>query len=205
MSQPNVGALDKILDQCRAYRSPDVRPLLNQWEKRLAETTHDRIDKGLDGRGQPIPGVTYRPKGPPVTQWTHRDQKRHLAGASNIQRGGRVEETAHNNLTSAQYRRLSGPPVAPRGRGSRVHTNLRTQQGYDGTRGVFFAVAAWFDILSRKGVPFILAHFTGAAVGRGHKVKLPVRDLRGIAPADQGGFLDDLEAWGVAHTKATFI
>ena len=66
----------------------------------------------------------------------------------------------------------------------------------------FSSVAAWFDILCAKGVPFILAHFLGLDTGR---VKLKVRDLRGIAPADQGGFLDDLEAWGVAHTKATFI
>ena len=202
MSTANVGALDHILDQCRAFRSPDVRPLLNLWDKRLAETTHARIDAGLDGRGQPLPAVTYRPKGPPVTQWTRNDQKRHLAGALSIRRGARVEETAHNNLTSAQYRKLTGPPLAPRGRGSRVHTNLRTEQGYDSSRGVFYVVAAWFDIVSRKGVPFILAHFMGLDTGR---VKLKVRDLRGIAPADQGGFLDDLEAWGVAHTKATFI
>jgi hypothetical protein len=201
MATADVGALDHILDQCRAYRSPDVRPLLDRWEHRLADTTHSRIDAGLDGRGQPLPRVTYRPKGPPVTQWTRRDQRRHLAGASSIRRGGRVEETSHNNLTPAQYRRLTGPPLAPRGRGSRVHTNLRTQQGYDSSRGVFFVAAAWFDIVSRKGVPFLMAHFTGV----NPRVALPVRDLRGIAPADQGGFLDDLEAWGVAHTKATFI
>ena len=85
---------------------------------------------------------------------------------------------------------------------SRVITNLYTQQGYDGTRGVFFAIGAWKDVVSKNGVQFLIAHFTGADTGR---FKLKVRDLRGIRPADQGGFLDDLEAWGVAHTQATFI
>ena len=201
MSHANVGALDKIIGQCQRFRSPDVRPLLSKWERRIADTTHSRIDRGIGGDGQPLPAVTYRPVEGKERKWSCADQKRHLSGASPIG-GRRIEETSHNNLTSAQYRRLTGPPLAPRGRGSRVHTNLRTQQGYDGSRGVFFAVAAWFDIVSKKGVPFLMAHFTGADTGR---AKLKVRDLRGIAPADQGGFLDDLEAWGVAHTKATFI
>ena len=201
MATANVGALDNIIDQFQRFAKPNVNPLLTKWERRLADTTHARIDAGLDGRGQPLPGVTYRPKGPPVTQWTKRDQARHLSGFSHVG-GGRHEETAGNNLTSAQYRKLTGPPLAPRGRGSRVHTNLRTEQGYDGTRGVFYVSGRWFDIVSKKGVPFLLAHFTGASTG---KFKLKVRDLRGIAPADQGGFLDDLEAWGEAHVKATFV
>jgi hypothetical protein len=201
MSTANTGGLDRVLDQCRKFRTPDVRQLLNNWEKRLAETTHARIDQQLDGRGQRMPDVTYRPAKKKTREWSRGDQGRHLSGFSRID-GGRREESAGNNLTSAQYRKLTGPPLAPRGRGSRVHTNFRTQQGYDGTRGVFFAVGAWFDIISRKGVPFILAHFLGLDTGR---VKLKVRDLRGIAPADQAGFMDDLEAWGVAHTKATFI
>jgi hypothetical protein len=201
MSTADVGALDTIIGQCQRFRSPDVRPLLTKWERRIPEDNERGILAGTDCFGHPMPAVTYRPIGDKPRKFSRADQQRHLSGFSAIG-GGRREETSGNNLTSAQYRRLAGPPLAPRGNLSRVVTNLRTQQGYDDSRGVYFAIASWFDIVSRKGREFILAHFIGARTGH---TTLPIRDLRGIRPADQAGYLDDLEAWGVAHVKATFI
>src|SRR5947209_6256359 len=77
---------------------------------------------------------------------------------------------------------LGGPPLAPRGASSRVITNLFTQHGRDPADNTWFAEGAWFEVVSTRGIPFLMAHFTGAATGRGHRVKLPVRDLRGVRP-----------------------
>jgi hypothetical protein len=196
----DLGGIDRILGQCQRFRAPDPKPLLTKWERRIKADNERGIMAGQDKDGEAMPAVTYRPKGD-RGKWGRKEQKAHLGRASHIGKG-RVEETAGNNLTSAQYRKLAGPPLAPRGKLSRVITNLYTIQGFDSSRGVFYAVGAWADVISKKGVAFLIAHFTGANTGR---FSLKVRDLRGIRPAGQKECLDDLEAWGEDHAKATFV
>jgi hypothetical protein len=88
---------------------------------------------------------------------------------------------ANNNLSTAAYKRLDGPPLAPRREASRVIANLVTGQGRDGDD--FFAAGGWQDVVSPKGVPFLGAHFKG-------ENGLPKRDLRGVRP------------WGMAKARA---
>jgi hypothetical protein len=80
-----------------------------------------------------------------------------------------------DNLTTAEYRLLNGPPLAPRREQSRVITNFVTRstliQTGDET-GVVLEYG-WADVVSKKGRPFLEAHFEG----RG---RLPKRDLRGL-------------------------
>jgi hypothetical protein len=94
-----------------------------------------------------------------------------------------------DNLTSRQYRALTGPPLAPRGEHSRVIKNLKTGHGRVSGQG-WKASGIWFDVVSTRGVYFLTAHFEGLSTGRNHATKLPVRDLRGV------------RAWGMAEAVA---
>jgi hypothetical protein len=194
----NVGGLDRIIGQCRRFASPDPAPLLKIWRQIIEADNERGVLAGQDKDGNPLPAVTYRPVGK-AQKWG-RKQQRGVAARSGFT--GPYAAGSDQNLTSAQYRRLGGPPLAPRGKLSRVITRLQTGQGYDSSRGVYYAVGAWADVVSRKGVPFLLAHFTGASTGR---FTLKVRDLRGIRPWGQGECLTALESWGAAHAKATFV
>ena len=81
----------------------------------------------------------------------------------------------NGNLTSAQYRKCTGPALAPRGARSRVIANLITPFVDRMVDGSWRFGMAWVNILSKKGVPFLKSHFDG-------ENGLPVRDLRGIRP-----------------------
>ena len=192
MARVNVAALNKIIAQCERFRKPDVRPLLTSWERRIVADNKRGILAGKDKDGIDFKAVTYRPKGEPAR---HRPKRQTRA----------QRESSGNNLSSAEYRKLAGPPLAPRGARSRIITNLYTEQGYDSLKRVYYAVGAWAGVVSKKGVEFLLAHFDGARCGKGHRVKLPVRDARGIRPEGRAECLDDLAKWGDNHAKATFI
>jgi len=194
MGRFNVDALDRIRGQIERFRKPDVRPLLTRWEKRIvADNTRGILD-GKDKDGRDMAAVTYRP-GKQTSKWGVKEQRKLERRA--VFTGGKFAETAHNNLTGAQYRRLAGPPLAPRGKFSRVITNLYTGQGYDSARRVYYAVGAWADVLSGKGIAFLIYHFAGGG-------RLPRRDLRGIRPQGQAECLRDLEDWGDEHARASF-
>ena len=77
------------------------------------------------------------------------------------------------NLATTQYKRLTGPPLAPRYDESRVIKHLETGHGRNPSTNEWFAVGAWADVVSRKGDPFLPYHFEGAG-------NLPRRDLRGV-------------------------
>jgi hypothetical protein len=83
---------------------------------------------------------------------------------------GRV--LANNNLTTAAYKRLTGPRDAPRRESSRVITNLRPLPSEK--RGTEIAyVCGWVDVVSPKGFHFLPALFDG-------KSGAPPYDLRGV-------------------------
>lgn len=152
----------------------DLSPLMAFWEKRMSEDNTRGVMHGLDRYGRPLKPVTYRPKGD-------------ARGVSGLQRSrfvgvGPSRSGLYNNLTSKEYRRLTGPPLAPRGMFSRVITHAHTGHGYLTTSvgGVavngpgWFACLVWVDVVSMKNVPFLRFHFEGL----GQKQ----RDLRGVRP-----------------------
>ncbi len=186
MATFDYAALGRLQSRLQGFVHADPAPLLAQWRVIIEEDNRKGVLAGLDKDGYPMPPVTYRPK-PPAMKWGKAKQAKHLKGATS---------PTHNNLTPAQYRRLSGPPLAPRGIHSRVITNLLTGSGWDSAEGVYFAEGAWFDVVSTKGVPFLEAHFTGAWTGRNHATKLPRRDLRGVRPWGRQQALAALVAWG---------
>lgn len=173
-------AIGRISDRLQKLKSPPVTQLLETWEKIIVEDNRRGVLAGTDKNGVPMIPVTYRPKLPSSVKWGLRRQQHHVATATMPQ---------HNNLTSSQYRQLAGPPLAPRGAYSRVITNLQTAHGYDQVSGVYFAEAAWFDVVSRNGTYFLPYHFNGGA-------RLPIRDLRGVRDWGRNQLLVALRRWG---------
>ena len=137
---------------------------------------------GTDKDGVPMVPVTYRPAPYGKLGRVHKRRQQYNPGT-----GG--------NLTSREYRLLDGPPLAPRGMGSRVVTNLKT--AYERVSShLWRAFAYWDDVVSRKGERFLHYHFDGAVGGgRSRNVTLPRRDLRGVRPEGKEKARRSLRAW----------
>ena len=176
--------LGRLMSSLSALQHPDPRPLLSKWQTIIEDDNRRGVLAGTDKDGKPMDGVTYRPIKSGQSKWSKRKEAKHARG---------VSEPSHDNLTGAQYRRLTGPPLAPRGASSRVIKNLQTGQGYDSSAGVFYAEGVWFDVESKKGREFLEAHFDGKDTGR---CKLPQRDLRGLRPWGRMQCLKALQDWG---------
>ena len=104
----------------------------------------------------------------------------------------------HNNLTSAQYRLLGGPPLAPRDQFSRVITNLKvTIGGPPNGSPNWYAEGAWDEVVNVQGQPFLKYHFDGTG-------RLPRRDLRGVRPQGVAKAIDALRNWAKDAVRTLF-
>lgn len=174
--------LDNLLARVREIESPDATPLMATFGKIIFEDNKRGVLAGTDKDGRRMPGVSYRPVGKTkkltLAQKNTNNARQRKGAFSGF---GPAAAGLHNNLARSEYEKLGGPPLAPRGAFSRVITNLRT--AYERVSShTWEAYGMWFEVVSTKGVPFLGAHFDGKSVGRGKKVKLPVRDLRGVRP-----------------------
>ena len=103
----------------------------------------------------------------------------------------------HNNLTTAQYRLLGGPPLAPRDQFSRVITNLKVTIGTPAMgANNWYAEGAWDEVVNTKGEPFLKYHFDG--------IGLPRRDLRGVRPQGIAKAIDALRNWARLAVRELF-
>lgn len=174
---------------------PDANPLMEEWERVIVEDNRRGVLAGQDKDGISMRPVTYRPrrvkgKRTAVTPAQRNNGRGVFAGL------GPASAGFNNNLTSAEYRKLSGPPLAPRGASSRVITNLFTGHSTRPVNGVWFATGAWAEVVSTKGVPFLPYHFNGQ--GRN-----PIRDLRGVRPQGRVLAVIALQEWGQSLVKGT--
>ena len=164
-----------------------VPALLDGLRADVVEDNRSGILAQLDKDGVPMRDVTYRTGAGKPTK----PRKGNRYGAQTLGHYLGPELTlghvvlaaapANGNLTSAQYKKLTGPALAPRGPRSRVIANLLTEWFPDGA-GAWIVVGRWVNVVSAEGVPILEAHFLGKATGRNHAAKLPVRDLRGVRP-----------------------
>lgn len=171
-------AISRLKERINGIFMPDATPLMATWMKIIADDNKKGVLAGTDRYGNPMEHVRYRPtvtkkgKGAKLT-----DVQRN--GRTGRQRGiyggfGPMAAGLHNNLTPAEYRKLDGPPLAPRGAFSRVITNLMT--GYEVlSNGNWSVYGLWDQVVSVKSVAFLKYHFNGTG-------RLPVRDLRGVRP-----------------------
>ncbi len=154
----NTQGLDLLIGRVRALTMIDFSPLMIEWRTILEEDNVEGAMAGLDGFGNPLEPVTYRP-----------DPR---AGS---RKTIDMTELVNGNLSSQAYRTLDGPPLAPRGLDSRIVTHFETAHGREANPDEWYALGAWKDVLSIASVPFLPFHFRGEG-------NLPVRDLAHVRP-----------------------
>jgi hypothetical protein len=184
MAKFNASGLVKLGLVADALRHADATPLMIEWAKIIEQDNRKGLLAGQDKDGKPMVPVSYRPKGAPLKLKKHQKPKQFAGGVA-------------NNLTPAEYRRLAGPPLVPRGMHSRLITNLFLAYKREPAAGggwIWRATGAWRDIVSAKGVPFMEAHFLG-------RNNLPVRDPRGVRPWGRNKALAALKAWAASLLK----
>lgn len=168
-----------LVQRVRAIPSVDFSPVMRQWTSILIEGNRRGVLSGRDGRDQPMPPLKYR---------NGRGRRTGNRKAPNYGTTAEPELLGDGaNLTTRQYQQLTGPRLAPRRERSRVIANLRAEIRRP-RPDRWEAVAAWFDVVSRRGVAFLPHHFEG---GR----HLPRYDLRPVRPRDYQFCLNALRAF----------
>ena len=164
--QRRLEAITNVMDH--------AEDLMQHWRRLMEEGNLKGVLAGTDKDGQPMLPVTYRPRnarpmslGERLGQRVNKKRGR-LAGIGGYSEHGILP---NNNLTSSAYRRLTGPPLAPRGQFSRVITNFETTAFQPEEHGYWVVVGAWKDVASPKGFHFLPALFE-------------TRNLRGVRPDD---------------------
>jgi hypothetical protein len=176
-SWDGFGKLTAVLGK---LADPDATPLMEEWERIIVEDNRKGVLAGTDKDGKSMDPVTYRPKGKAARVGARqRNNARGVFAGMGIHASG-----LNNNLTSSEYRKLNGPPLAPRRANSRVITNLFTQHGRDpGADNAWFAEGAWVEVEDTKGRPFLQYLFKK-------------RDLRGVRPWGMKEAAKALQRWG---------
>jgi hypothetical protein len=177
------GALQQGL---AAVAEVDATDLMEQWCDILVEGNRRGVLSGRDGNDQPMPPLKYRNGAGRKT----RNRKAGDFGTSRYEStgAGPYATGLNDNLSTALYSQLTGPRLAPRGEASRVIKNLMTEVRHDPASGRWEAVAAWHQVVSAKGGPFLPFHFEGE--GRN-----PHYALRPVRPQDYQFALNALRAW----------
>jgi hypothetical protein len=180
----DLSGLDRLRQRLQRIANPDPTPLMTSWMKTIDDDNRQGVMAGLDKDGNLMVPVKYRPVGLKTSQIRHARRQR-----------GAFQGLGVGQPTSAEYRRMTGPPLAPRGMGSRVITNLRLRFGRLAS-GVWEVVGYWDQVVNRHGQRFLHYHFDGATGGgRKRNVTLPRRDLRGVRPGGVEKARNALRAW----------
>ena len=162
-----TGRLQKML---YSIVHPDFSNLMNSIRVAMDEDHVKGIMAGKDKDGNTTTPVTYR--NGVIDRKLVKAMKKQAINNWRYQAPIAID-AADANLTTAEYKKLSGPPLAPRGLNSRIIRNYATQAGFDGNN--WWVEAALIDIVNKKGNPFMQYHFEGSG-------RLPQRDMRGIRP-----------------------
>lgn len=169
-----TGRLQKMLF---SLENPDFSSLMQSIGVVMDEDHVKGIMAGADKDGKAMAPVSYRGGGAvPLVPTPLKGKAARAAKKAATIKNWRWQAplaSKDDNLTMTEYRKLGGPPLAPRGLGSRVIRNFQTADGYDGKN--WFVEAFLVNVLDRKGEPFMHYHFDG-------KGRNPKRDLRGIRP-----------------------
>ena len=192
----DTSGIDRLRSKLAKIANLNPVPVLETIADVMDEDNRRGVLAGLDKDSNPLRPVTYRPTKPGVKltaeqrlgQKTRTKRGQHSAIGSGAQR-------AFNNLSSAEYRKLDGPPLAPRRQFSRVITNYSQRYGQIGA-GKWEVIGAWVNVLSRKGRPFLHYHFNGE--GRN-----PVRDLRGVREWGRNKIKSALKAWAIDQIRSS--
>lgn len=207
----DTSGLDRISEGLRKLGDPDATDLMVTWMNVIDDDNRKGILAGLDKDGVPMAPVTYRPRAYSPIKRLKPTKEQRLGQRANAKRGAyifgsRLAEEGYGNLTSAEYRMLGGPPLAPRGQFSRVVTNLKTTYGRTGPLDMqWYAAGYWDEVLDRQGKPFLQYHFNGSTGGgKRRNVTLPKRDLRGVRPGGIEKAMKAMAAWARLLLRQAF-
>jgi hypothetical protein len=175
----DLSGLERLIARVRKLENPNATTLMKTWTALIEQDNRRGVLAGLDKDGNKMAPVKYRPvTAKPIKIGSKAAAGlRNTSGRKGVFAGFGIHSAGlNNNLTSSQYRQLDGPPLAPRRQFSRVITNLKTDfiRPSDMDRE-WTAYGYWDEVVSRKGVMFLPAHFRGRA-------GLPRRDLAGVRP-----------------------
>jgi len=190
----------RIEEKLNFLKYPDATNLMTTWELIIRNDNLRGVLAGQDKHGATMDRVTYRPVADVDKRINIRSKEasrlRHGQKANRLRElffagVGPWSSGLHNNLTSSEYRRLDGPPLAPRYQFSRVISNLKTDHWplnqFEGNTH-FEATGSWDEVISTQGTAFLIFHFEGTE-------RLPRRDLTGIRPLGRQELRESFEAW----------
>lgn len=194
----DTSGIDRLIRRFEKIANPNVTDLFITVGQHMDDDNRRGVLAGTDGEGRPMAPVTYRPARPgskPVklTVEQRLGQKPGMRKGRPSRIGSGVERN-NNNLTTAEYRLLGGPPLAPRKQFSRVITNYAQSREVEIRKGVWEMIGGWRDVLSTKGVPFLTYHFNGVGQKR--------RDLRGLRPEGMARIKRSLKAWMISMIQS---
>jgi hypothetical protein len=191
MNTADFAGLERVKARLGKIANPDATPLMLAWAKIIDEDNRRGIMAGLDKDGVPMAPATYRPR-PSAVRITAGQKNHAKAHARRGEFAGYGNHPAglNNNLTPAEYRRLGGPPLAPRGMFSRVVTNLRFRFARL-SNGAWECVGTWDEVVNAVGKKFLGHLFDG----KGRFGPIPKRDLRGVRPDGVERCRASLRAW----------
>jgi hypothetical protein len=163
----DTSRLDHLIAYLRKLSTIDPRPLLDDWAKIIVEDNRAGVLAGLNKDDQPVsPPLKYRGGfsahgGRRVGRLAGKSGARPTAVRTKAKDGvylarrGAAVGAINNNLTTAQYKQLTGPFAAPRGDRSRVVTHFRVQTPQQGGDASTWVVkAGWVDVVDANGQPF---------------------------------------------------
>lgn len=195
-----------------------VGPLLKAWTFVLIEDNRRGVMQGIDGDGKPIVPTKYRKSIVQAGAGQAGDKFFNARGQafSNMESAGGItfanlsgearvgfKGGTGGNATTSQYKKMTGPPLAPRGPASRVISNY-TIEPVVGTNTVGVE-GGWDDVVSKTGVPFLPFHFKGGGINNpgkmfansiaGNNYDLPRRNLVGLRMWGKTQARKELNAW----------
>lgn len=223
------GDFNRVFEMASRLETVEIYagPLLTAWSTVLVEDNRRGVMMGIDGDGKRIVPTKYRHSitqtsaGSPGDKFFNaRGQAfdfnpttantassffgasyANLSGMSLSSPIGGYKPGTGANLKTSEYKRMTGPPLAPRGPASRVISNYVIETvDIPNTIGV---EGGWNDVVSKRGVPFLPFHFSGATSSRaffaasigGDNHHLPRRNLVGLRQWGKTQARKELNAW----------
>lgn len=162
ISTVNDAEIDRLISRVQSFETIDFMPLMVEFGVLLENDNRDNALAGIDGFDVPMIPVTYRP-----------DQ--------NVGKRKAIDYSilSNNNLSSQHYRTLDGPPLAPRGDESRIHTEFVTDPK-NPAPNYWQVLGGWENYVTIDGTEEILPFHAG---GPEHNPRLPIRDVFHVRPS----------------------
>jgi hypothetical protein len=203
--QVELAGYGSMISKLKSLVNLNAADLMEAWEVVIQEDNRKGVLAGTNKEGIPMVKPQYRPiqpgpyrvnvavkgRGKTITQ-INRELKRFRLSQAKGRKRGRFEGRSpfgpgwverNNNLTTAEYQLLGGPPLAPRDQYSRVITNLATDHKRI-SEHQWIAWGEWKEVMSPDGF-----HFLPVLFARNNW------DLRGVRPEGVRKALEALHNW----------